>query len=236
MIDEKISVCMATYNGALYIEEQIRSILLQLKKEDELIISDDHSSDLTESIVNSFNDLRIKFFLNSLENGPVKNFENAISNSTGDIIFLADQDDVWTGNKVSKIMAAFNSDKNLTCVFSNARIIDKSGNKTDKIFFPCIPKLNFISLILKNQFLGCTMAFKKSVDILPFNKKLPMHDWYIGLKHLKEGKISFINENLVLYRRHGENVTTGVRSSLVQVFKWRIEILKALYVQKNTNY
>lgn len=232
----KISVCIATFNGEKYISEQLSSILSQLKTSDEVIISDDHSTDLTESIVNSFQDPRIKFFINKLKKGPVKNFENAISKATGEIIFLADQDDIWVDNKVIKILDQFNNDKKLTCVFSNAQIIDKKGNKTDKVFFNDIPKLNFISLILKNHFLGCTMAFKKNVNILPFNKRLPMHDWYIGLKHLKVGKVAFINENLVLYRRHGENVTTGIRSSFLQVLKWRIEILKALYVQKNTNY
>ena len=89
-----ISVCMATYNGEKYIQEQIDSILCQLSKDDELVISDDHSTDATCDIIKSYNDRRIKLFLNELAKGVTHNFENALLHSKGDIIFLADQDDV----------------------------------------------------------------------------------------------------------------------------------------------
>ena len=85
-------------------------------------------------------------------------------------------------------------------------------------------------MILKNKFLGCTMAFRtnKDISLIPFTKNLPMHDWYIGLKHLQKGKVAFINETLIFYRRHGENVTSGLSAGLIQIIKWRFEIIKAL--------
>ena len=46
-----ISVCMATYNGQKYIKEQIDSILPQLSENDELVISDDQSTDGTTEII-----------------------------------------------------------------------------------------------------------------------------------------------------------------------------------------
>ena len=87
----KISVCMATYNGEKYIAEQIRSILPQLSEDDEVIVSDDGSSDATLDIVRSFNDPRIRIVQNELEHGYTKNFENALNHANGDIIFISDQ-------------------------------------------------------------------------------------------------------------------------------------------------
>ena len=60
----KLSVCMATYNGAKYIYKQLNSILVQLKVDDEVVIIDDFSSDDTINIINGFNDKRIKLFRN----------------------------------------------------------------------------------------------------------------------------------------------------------------------------
>ena len=63
----KISVCMATYNGEKYIKEQLESILSQIGEHDEVIISDDSSTDNTVEIINSFNDCRIKIYKNTKE-------------------------------------------------------------------------------------------------------------------------------------------------------------------------
>ncbi|WP_313672148.1 glycosyltransferase family 2 protein [Sphingobacterium multivorum] len=229
MKDLKISVCIATFNGEKYIKEQILSILNQLSFNAEIIISDDKSTDKTVEIVKSFNDPRIIIIENMIGKGPVKNFENAISHATGSIIFLSDQDDIWRDDKVTKILSFFESYPEYSCLFSNAKLIDKYGKETTGRFFSEPPDINFYKLILKNRFLGCTMAFKRSVDILPFKNDLPMHDWYIGLKHVRFGKVGFINEDLIYYRRHGENVTTGKRSSILQVLKWRISILKSIF-------
>ena len=122
----KISVCLATYNGEKYIKEQLDSILPQLSANDEIIISDDNSTDDTINIIRSLNDERIKIYVNKTK-GIVKNFENALNNASGDIIFLSDQDDVWKNDKVKKILSAFSSDNSLTLVFSNAEIIDENG-------------------------------------------------------------------------------------------------------------
>ena len=225
----RVSVCMATFNGENYLKEQLESILYQLANNDELIISDDSSTDDTISIVESFRDSRIKVFKNTLGKGPVKNFENSISKANGRVIFLADQDDIWNANKVQTILSAFESDPNLTCIFSNAAIINGEGKNVDKNFFAGKPNLSIINVLLKNQFLGCTMAFLNiKVNLLPFPQNLPMHDWYIGLQHLKKGKVRFIDQNLIFYRRHGKNVTTGIRSNLFNVLKWRFQIIKSL--------
>ncbi|MEK5777350.1 glycosyltransferase, partial [Acinetobacter nosocomialis] len=104
MSDNMISVCLATYNGEKYIVEQLTSILSQLSPTDEVIISDDHSTDETLLLIKSLNDPRIKIITNELGKGYTKNFENAINHSSGDYIFLSDQDDVWVENKVELMM------------------------------------------------------------------------------------------------------------------------------------
>lgn len=106
-----ISVCIATHNGAHYIKEQIGSILCQLGINDEIIISDDGSTDNTIDILLAFNDKRIKIHFYKQ---PVKskhshtyvcrNFENALRYAKGEYIFLADQDDWWMPNKVEKCL------------------------------------------------------------------------------------------------------------------------------------
>lgn len=101
----KISVCMATYNEAKYIREQLESILCQLSEDDEIIVSDDGSTDGTIDIIMSYHDNRVKVLHHISSPGSsfvkaTRNFENALLHAHGDYI-LADQDDVWHKNKVS---------------------------------------------------------------------------------------------------------------------------------------
>ena len=106
-----ISVCIATYNGENYIRQQLMSILPQLSEDDEIVVSDDHSSDRTNEVIMSINDPRIHLFTHDATIEPIftidrstYNFANALSHAKGDIIFLCDQDDYWLPEKV-KTMA-----------------------------------------------------------------------------------------------------------------------------------
>ena len=117
-----ISVCMATYNGERYLREQVDSILRELGEGDELVISDDGSTDSTLDIIKSFGDVRIKIFHNEGHHGVNGNFENAISKSTGDYIFLSDQDDVWIEGKVKECLEAL-GDSDL--VLHDAMIVEQ---------------------------------------------------------------------------------------------------------------
>ncbi len=99
----KLSICMATHNGGRFLREQMDSILNQLKADDELIISDDNSFDDTIEIIQACQDNRIKLLRSKKFNSPAKNFEHALASCKNEIIFLADQDDVWHLNKI-KVM------------------------------------------------------------------------------------------------------------------------------------
>ena len=74
----RISVCMAAYNGARHIKEQIASILTEIGKHDELIVVDDSSTDETVSIINGIDDSRIRLIKAEQNNGYVKTFERAL--------------------------------------------------------------------------------------------------------------------------------------------------------------
>ena len=104
-----ISVCMATYNGGKFIREQLESILSQLPSADaEVVIADDGSTDDTLAVVNSFGDSRIRVLNVEKQLGVIYNYERALQASKGEIIFLADQDDIWLPEKVTKVLATLN--------------------------------------------------------------------------------------------------------------------------------
>ncbi|MGL4458190.1 MAG: glycosyltransferase family 2 protein [Plesiomonas shigelloides] len=205
---------MATYNGERYIKEQIESILPQLNDGDELIVSDDGSTDKTLEIILSFESSKIKV-LQGPRNGLIKNFENAIYAAKGDYIFLCDQDDVWLKNKVDSFCSAFQSGGDL--VVSDCHVVDANANIIEESFFSLRNSHpGLLSNLLQNSFLGCCMAFKAKLKpkILPFPEKIPMHDWWIGLVASLYGEVVFINQQLIFYRRHGNNASpTGNKSS-----------------------
>lgn len=217
----RISVCMATYNGEKYIREQIVSILGQLKQFDELIISDDGSNDGTLEIVRSFNDDRIKIVYNSLGKGYSQNFENAIKSALGEIIFLSDQDDVWFGDKVEKMLVLLEDSQ---LVVSNAQFVDENLDLIKETFFSLRGgQRGFLNNLYKSRYLGACMAFRKEIysKLFPFpsNRNLCPHDLWITLIAEFYFKVSTIDEPLIYYRRHGENVSTGGSFSENTIYK-----------------
>src|SRR5438105_13869153 len=99
-VELKVSVCMAVYNGERFIEKQLTSILPQLNDLDELVISDNWSTDRTRELIAQFNDSRIKLITNIEFTHLIANFENALRNASGDVIFLADGDEICKPTKV----------------------------------------------------------------------------------------------------------------------------------------
>jgi len=227
----KISVCIATYNGEKYIKEQLVSILSQLNEKDEVIISDDSSTDKTISIINSFNDERIIIYQHQKFKSAIFNFENSLKYATGDYIFLADQDDVWMINKVETIKEFLDT---YDLVLSDANIIDSEGKVINDSFYLLNSSNNgLLSNIVKNSYLGCTMAFNRKIleKVLPFPKDIPMHDWWIGLIAEVYGKTFFIKDKLISYRRHGNNISYAGEKSKYSFYRkiiFRLLMIKIL--------
>ena len=230
----KISVAMAAFNGEKYIGEQINSILTQLNKGDELVISDDNSTDKTKSIILEYceKNPQIKL-IDGPCNGVIQNFENAINACSGDIIFLSDQDDVWLPNKITTVLDAFNQ-SGADVVMHDAVVTDSKLNIALFSFFEMRgSKAGILHNYLKNSYMGCCMAFKSDFKkrFLPFPKKIPMHDQWIGLIAERFGSVVFMKEKLIKYRRHSGNATDMKHSSWLIMIKNRI-MLAYLLIKK----
>lgn len=209
MIKEKISVCMASYNGEAYIATQIQSILDQLSPKDELIISDDNSADRTIEIILSFNDPRIKLVKGPCL-GAYQNFGNAIIHATGDLIFLSDQDDIWHPNKVRLVKPLLSKYK---LVLHNACIVDSQGKDMNDVLFSNRVVFSFWKNLIFHQTYGCCIAFCKEVVPLiipiPNNKNILHETWISALVQLRYGNRScyYLDQELISYRRHQTNVS-----------------------------
>jgi glycosyltransferase involved in cell wall biosynthesis len=234
----KISVCIATFNGGKYIQSQLESILPQLGPSDEVVISDDSSTDNTLKVIGDFNDSRIKIFPDQHFKSAIFNFENAISKASGEIIFLSDQDDVWTPDKVKVMLPYF---ENYDLVVSDCYITDENLNIIEDSMF----RLNrsspgIIRNSIKNAYLGCTMAFNRKVlkYALPFPADIPMHDIWLGFVANAFCRVKFIPQKLLYYRRHGGNTVQWESGKIASVYslreklRFRFIILKRLLQRK----
>ena len=202
------SVCIATYNGEKYIYDQLSSILSQINIDDEVIISDDNSTDNTIQIINNINDPRIKLVKGGFRNFTF-NFENAIKHAKGEYIFLSDQDDIWLPNKYATTLKYL---KNYDLICSDAIITNQHLTPIHQSFFKYY---NSGKGILKNtikcSYCGACMAFNKKIlrAIQPFpNTSIFGHDLWIGLVAETIGKVYFLNTPLILYRRHDKSFTS----------------------------
>lgn len=230
-----ISVCMATYNGEKYLREQVDSILVQLGKDDELVVSDDDSTDNTLNILNSYNDSRIKVFLNTSNHGVNGNFENALRKSKGDYIFLSDQDDVWLPGKVEKCIDALH---NYDCVVHDCYITDSNLIITaESIFKEINASPGLFHNIIKNGYTGCCMAFSRNIlkKTLPFPKyKSFYHDQWIGLNAEFHYTCHFIDTRLILFRRHNYNSSSAgslSQLSFIKKIESRILLCKSILLR-----
>lgn len=224
-----ISVCIATYNGEKYIKNQLISILLQLSSDDEIIISDNGSEDKTIDIINSFNDKRIKIYNFPTPKNAILNIENALKKANKDYIFLSDQDDIWLSGKVNKMLVEFNTRRHLVMseaavVNSDLSIIYHSMSEWRKY------RSGFLRNLFCSRYLGCCMAFDRYFlnQIIPFPKSIKAHDVWIGLYGEISRCIKFINEPLILYRRHEANFSSASSkstNSIFFMFKYRFYFL-----------
>lgn len=228
----KVSVIIAIYNGRKYIEQQLDSILYQTVKPDEIIIVDDNSTQKSRDIINRYmrENKDIYFFENNKNLGVVQTFRMAASKASGDIIFLADQDDIWEKNKISRFIEVFDT-KNTHLVASEYRLIDGNGDKIKKINIKTKRSqyVPFKKIVKGNIFPGCTMAFNKNIKahFLELSADCYIHDWYIAIIAAQDRKFYYINDRLTNYRIHDNN-TIGLNRSLSPMYS-KNERIENLY-------
>lgn len=218
----KISVALCTYNGAAYLREQLASLSAQVLSPCELIVCDDASQDETVSLIRSFADeapFPVRLIVNEKSCGTTANFEQAIRLSSGDLIALCDQDDVWHPDKLQLIAATFERESDTLIAFSDAEVVDEqlqplgytlwgyagfNRSRRDKALLP--------EFLKHCPAFGMTMVFHSSLrqHILPIPQNIP-HDMWTGLMGVAlEGKAALINKTLVKYRQHASQQTGGL--------------------------
>jgi len=241
----RISVAMCTYNGELFLPEQLESIARQTVLPNELIICDDNSTDATLRILKDFQEkapFEIKIYRNISKLGSTKNFEKAISLCNENIIVLSDQDDVWLPYKIEKLEHIFKSNPDIGYVFSDAIVVDEKlfplgYTMWKSILFTTYQRRLFrngyqVEILLKhNVVTGATMAFRaeKRDWILPISNQW-VHDAWIALLVSAAGiNGNFIEESLIKYRQHSTQLIGGKKPSFS-------EQLRKTYNIKSNSY
>ncbi len=214
----RVSVCIPLYNGLPYLKEQIHSILMQLGSNDEVVISDDGSTDGSVSWLTSLNDSRIRILTGLPARHPSFNLEKALYASRGEYILLADQDDVWLPGKVDQMLKALNQ---YSLVVHDCSVTDENLQIKQPSFMADHGSgPGFWKNFTKNSFLGCCMGFRRSIlkKALPFPRPIPMHDSWLGLVASAWFEVAFLPVPLLLYRRHGANASSTSAPSAYGLF------------------
>ncbi len=210
MTKPPISVVLCTYNGALFIEEQLASIIGQTYGVGEIIVVDDASSDHTYAILEraAARDMRISLFQNNSNIGFSANFEKAMKMANHDFIAIADQDDIWHLHKIEKMMTAFKPDAAAiycdSVHFSKTVPTDPVSNKKNRRVFGAEVR----KLAMYNTVSGHALIIRKSIlaHALPIPSNI-YYDWWLALQVAANGGLQFLDEILVYQRVHDHNVT-----------------------------
>ena len=221
------SIAMCTFNGERYLQAQLQSILDQTRHPNELIICDDASRDSTLGIIERFATtapFKVRIQKNIKNLGYVKNFEQAISLCTHDIVFLCDQDDVWNATKISEVLAIFEADPDVGMVLHNFTNIDGQGQPyiqpqeqygLQRLLAEDLPEdirhhsIQSFLLPQSRAWCGCMSAFKQSFvnTLLPIFEGKGHDDWIMKIiAPLSE--IRFIPQPLIRYRIHAHNTNS----------------------------
>ncbi len=225
------SVVMATYQGERYIARQLASILAKLAPDDEVVISDDSSSDSTLEVVEALADARIRALANPDRLGYVANFERAVAHARGDVVYFSDQDDVWLPSKVATLDAALSHH---ACVASDAIVVDDSLRTVHPSYFGWRSTKSFsaFAIYLKPPIVGATLACRRQYlqSLLPFPAGIP-YDFWITVNAAWDGALHVTRVPLILYRRHPHALSvsaTGRRRAPGTIAAERLAILASM--------
>lgn len=245
----KIDICLATYNGAPWIDDFLNSLDAQTYQDWRLLVSDDASIDNTLELIKShFKNRPDKLLLvqrTITGEGVIKNFQDALDASSAHYILLADQDDVWLPEKLMVLharMREIEQDRKIPAlVFSDLEVVDDHLNTVNKSWWAFMSvkpdwAMSFKGALYQNIVPGCAMMLNRSLlkMTLPLPKGIIMHDWWFLLVCSVFGNVGFCNEKLVRYRRHAEAHTYldkgGIMSTLRRQWGGR-ELLRKQYAK-----
>lgn len=230
-LDPACSVVLASCQGGRFIGAQLESIVSQLGIGDEVIVSDDASTDNTLELVSGREDPRIRILRNSERVGYVRNFERAVAAARGELVFFSDQDDVWLPGKVDQLRRAL---MERPCVASDAVVVDEHLQELHPSYFRLHGTRGFssLSIIFRPPIIGATLAIRSTYlrTLLPFPAEIP-HDFWLSFNAAWDGALKVVESPLILYRRHsGAHSPTamGRRRSLTRAGIERARLLREM--------
>lgn len=218
-----VCVLLSTYNGQLYLEEQIVSVLEQADINVCLLVRDDGSTDSTaEHLMRFQNDNRMKVISGGGNLGAAGSFLRLLECAPSDCAYFAfcDQDDVWHKDKLTRAVHALapftESIPAMYC--SRLEIVDSHLQPLGLSRVPT--RIGFGNAIVENVAAGCTMVLNekaRSLILSALPRQCYMHDWWIYLVISCFGKIIYDSTPTICYRQHEKNavgVGVGRRSEL----------------------
>jgi hypothetical protein len=221
----KLSIAMTSYNGSRFVGEQLESFAAQTRLPDELIVCDDSSTDRTPEILEEFqrrSPFPMRIIVNPRRLGFFKNFEQAVRESSGDVVFLSDHDDRWNPEKLAEHEAAHASRPSVGFVFSNGMVCDESMNPRGFTLFEVtglrparynkIERGQMLELAVRSPRVhGCMMSFRSSLKeiALPFPETI-IHDFWLTILLPLFTETRCIAKPMMMYRTHASQ-TIGFR-------------------------
>lgn len=205
----KISIAMATYNGEAYLPAQLASFAAQTCAPDELVVTDDGSTDATRRVIEDFArtvPFAVRYEPNPKNLGFGQNFSRALSLCAGDLVFLSDQDDAWLEGKIARMTAVAADHPDMACFMNDAFLADGELRPTGQTK---LGQIRASGLGDDTFVMGCCVAVRRPLLdlILPVPSHLPSHDSWLVQTAGVLGLMLRIAEPLQLYRRHGGNVS-----------------------------
>ena len=205
----KVSIALATYNGAKYLQAQLDSFLAQTRPPDELVATDDASNDATWTLLNRFQrdapfDVRLSRNIETL--GYKNNFARTLALTTGDVIFLSDQDDYWLPEKLERMLSAFEQRPDVLVVTCDQALADANLRLTGQT---SMGQLRAVGGVAGDMFtVGCCTALRASARdlMLPLPTSVHSHDIWLHFVGEYLGR-RVVPEVLQFHRRHGENTS-----------------------------
>lgn len=219
----KFSVVLCTYNGAAYLGEQLKSLLAQTRPADEIVIGDDGSTDGSPALLAAFaasaeaRGIVTRVVRHQVNMGFVGNFSEMMGQATGDVLFLCDQDDVWSPEKLAAMEQRFVEDPSLVMLCSDARLVDEQGEDLGHTLFEALglepwelSKLHqghaFDVFLRRSMVTGATAAFRRTL----VDRALPVgrgwvHDEWLAVVAASIGRVDALEQPLIDYRQHARN-------------------------------
>lgn len=217
------SIALCTYNGERFLQAQLDSLLAQTRLPDQIVAFDDVSNDGTWAILEAFasrarqHGIEVRLRRQPVNVGYVRNFEAALAECSGEVVFLCDQDDVWHPDKIERMAARFEAEPGLTMLHTDARLVDADGNGLGVSAFKAFEVSRaeiramhagraFDVLLKRNIATGAAMAVR--LQVVRKAGSVPdgwIHDEWLGMVASLLGKADTLESAMIDYRQHGNN-------------------------------